>query len=491
MRLKSYKKDNIELQIQFEKLIFIFVSLVLAIPSIGYLITNKTVLDFKEWFTFFLMSPKSHYESIMGAIIFGLILIILFICYFKIVKKSDTQFKGLKQIVFFVLILAIIFAIMLPFTTSDIFYYMGTGWIDSNYNENPYYTTVSEVRLNNPEDEILQRTGVWEEQVVVYGPTWAFICKILSFLSFGNVTLSLYIYKIAGIIVHVLNTILVYKITKKKKFSILYGANPFILFEMITNVHNDIYMIFFILLALYFLLKKKNIILTLVFMAIATCVKYVAVLLIPFLVLYYLKDKTIPKKLLYCLLYAIIFLAVIFICYLPYARDIKLPLIMFMQQQKYRESILAIALEISNNTKMKILTPLKETFMAIFAAIYFLTLISVLTKKDIKITSILRNCNNILLFFLFLIITNLCPWYTSWLTPLLFWQRGKMAKNIIYLQFSYELVTLINFALATESYKIGLMYLPIMAILIIIFNNINSWRNYGQACFNRWKQHNK
>ena len=175
---------------------------------------------------------------------------------------------------------------------------------------------------------------------MVYGPLWAFICKSLSFLSFGNATIALYIFKMAGIIIHVLNTVLIYKITKKNKFALLYGLNPFILFEMITNAHNDIYLIFFILLSLYFLLKKKNIILTVVFMAVATCIKYVSVLLIPFLVLYYLRNKKIGKKIFYSFLYAILFIIVMLLIYLIYAKDITMFFIMTMQQDKYRESIL-------------------------------------------------------------------------------------------------------------------------------------------------------
>ena len=48
----------------------------------------------------------------------------------------------------------------------------------------------------------------------------------------------------------------------------------------------------------------------------------------------------------------------------------------------------------------------------------------------------------------------------------MFWLRGYQIKNILYLQFSYELVTLINFAMFSESYKIGLLYLPIMTNII-------------------------
>lgn len=456
------------------KILFFIVTLAMATPSILYLIRNKTIINFKEWFTFFLRIPNSHLESIVGAICFGIILIALFYYYFKLMKNTNAEFKSLKSIIIYVLIISFIFGIMLPFTTSDIFYYMGTGWIESNYGENPYYTTVKEVRLENPNDEILQRTGVWEEQVVVYGPLWALICKSLTFISFGNVTIALYIFKLMGILIHILNIALIFKITNKKKFAILYGLNPFILFEMIANVHNDIYLIFFILLSIYCLLKKKNIILTIVFMVFATCIKYVSLLLIPFLVLYYLKDKKLSKKILYCFIYTVLFSVIMFCIYLIYAKDIKMFLIMTMQQGKYRESILAIVLILTSKFNANVLIYIKFIFWFVFILVFIDGLTFMFFCKKIKLKDTIKKYNNLINTFLFLIITNLCPWYTSWLIPTIFWLKGKQIKNILYLQFSYELVTLINFAVFSESYKIGLLYLPIIIILINLFKSVEN-----------------
>ena len=97
--------------------------------------------------------------------------------------------------------------------------------------------------------------------------------------------------------------------------------------------------------------------------------------------------------------------------------------------------------------------------------------------KKINLSNSIKKYNNLITTFLFLIITNLCPWYTSWLIPTMFWLKGKQIKNILYLQFSYELVTLINFAMFSESYKIGLFYLPIMIVLISLFNSLENMQN--------------
>lgn len=165
------------------KQIYIFLITLMAIPSIVYLITHKTILNFDAWFTFFLRKPQFMGESIIGAICFGIVLISLFFLYFCILKKQEKEFKTTKQFFTFIIIVTILFAIMLPFTTSDIFYYMGTGRLDSKYHENPYYTTVRNLRQTEVNDDILNNTGPWEGQIVVYGPLWALICKALTNIS--------------------------------------------------------------------------------------------------------------------------------------------------------------------------------------------------------------------------------------------------------------------------------------------------------------------
>ena len=67
---------------------------------------------------------------------------------------------------------------------------------------------------------------------------------------------------------------------------LLYGLNPLILIELLSNVHNDIYLILFLLLALYFLVRKKNILLTTVFLAFSMAIKFSTILIVPFILLY-------------------------------------------------------------------------------------------------------------------------------------------------------------------------------------------------------------
>lgn len=297
----------------------------------------------------------------------------------------------------------------------------------------------------------------------------------------------LYLFKIAAIAIHILTCILIYQTTKRKKLTLLYGINPFLLFEMITNVHNDLYLIFFIMLAIYFWKKRNNILAAVFALACATVIKYVALLLVPFLLLYHFKSKTIPKKLLYSFLYGILYLGFIVLFYLIYIRDFNMISNIFMQQGKYRESIFVILVGIERQYHISYLLKTAQIiFMILFAFIYVKICMGLLLNKSKKITfqNIMRKYGVIIFLFVFFIITNLCPWYTSWIFPCIVWLRGKTIKTWIYLQFSYELCIIYNFALHSESYKIGYFYLFSIILFTMIFEKVerNQCKKQTSSC---------
>lgn len=108
---------------------------------------------------------------------------------------------------------------------------------------------------------------------------------------------------------------MIHKITKKKMLVLLYALNPIILLEGLMDVHNEIFMITLILCAIYYTIRKKNLWHAVLFLALATAVKYFAILLLPFLVLYLLREKTIGKRIGYCILAGIEFLGILCLLY--------------------------------------------------------------------------------------------------------------------------------------------------------------------------------
>lgn len=118
-------RENIKKVINFKTLYIIF-AIILIIPTIVYFIKNGTILKFNAWFTYLLKKPTSVFEQLFNMLMFSIIIIGSTFSMWKLLKKSNEEFKNTKVLFGFIAIISILFAIAIPFTTSDIFYYMGT-----------------------------------------------------------------------------------------------------------------------------------------------------------------------------------------------------------------------------------------------------------------------------------------------------------------------------------------------------------------------------
>ena len=456
------------------KLIFILLCVAFATPSVMYFITGKSISNLVSSFTFFYTNPTLEITpiKIISSILFLVIFLGISFVYYKIVKEHKKVFNNNKQIAKFIIIVSIIFLIMLPLTSTDVFYYIGTGWSEAHYGVNPYYTSVQELMQANPNatsDEILLKMpGVWAGQTIVYGPVWPLICKILSGLSMGNLSLALLIYKLFNLILHLSNAYLIYKITKGKKvFVLAYALNPLVLFDGITNVHNEMLVIFFILFALYFFVRKKDMFLTVVFFTLATAVKYFAILLIPFI--YYDRKEKPLKKILYSSLWAIVFIIVLCMCYALYMRDFSILKGIATQQSKFSNSMF-IFFAIRN---MDLAITVSKGLMLAFVIIYVCTIIKLLfTTKNYILSTYIRQYNFLLIIFIFGAITNLQSWYMLWLLPTLMWQSSENIKQIMAITIIAEISNIIYF-IYYESYIFGQFYI----IATILLNVIVSYKN--------------
>lgn len=444
--------------------LIIAISIALTIPSVIYLITNKTVDGFNTYYSYTLEKYTNTFNGCIQGIIFIGLVIIFSILYVLILKKEKEVFSTKKQIAIFIIIISVLFAVILPILSSDIFYYMGDSWLAAKYGENPYYTTVYDLQKNGTNDEILQNTGYWKNTTSVYGPVWNIISELLVSLSFGKITIALYIFKIAGLLVHILNCYIIYKITKNTKYVLMYGINPLVLVEALSNVHNDIYLIAMVLIAMYFLLKRKNIWLAAIFMALSIAIKYSTALLVPFILLYYFKDKPTPKKLLYCFEVGLSIIALVVIMYLPYFRDISIYTNMLVQNERFSQSIMAILLKkIDKGT----FTTINSLRIPVFMVVYATSLIILLVKKEIKFEEICNKYSIFMLIFIFLVIINFQRWYLMWLFPTIFWTNDYIKKFIITNSITSMLPIFIYFRVGNDAFKYG-MYNSIITIILSI-----------------------
>ena len=443
--------------------LMVLISIILCLPSIIYLINNKTVDGFDSYYSYTLIKSKNEFQgTIAGIIIIGLLLIFSML-YFYVIKKNKEIFTNKKQIFIFVVIVSFIFMMILPYLSSDIFYYMGDGWLLAKHRENPYYTSVADLQDKGINDEILNNTGYWKATTSIYGPLWNIIGPALTSLSFGNVTACLFIFKIASLLVHIFNCYLIYKITKSNKYILLYGLNPLILLEFLGNVHNDIYLLLFILLALYFLKRKKNIYLCMLFLALSISIKYSTALIVPFILIYCFKDKTIPKRILYCTISGLSIVACVVLLYMPYFRDFTIFTNMLVQGGKYSQSILAFLL---SSVEYKIFEIANKVVIPAFMIMYISILITLVFKKQVSFKELMKKYNFTMLIFIFVVLATFQKWYILWLIPTIIWQSKYMRKFILYLTATAIIPSFKYFQIGCDAYIYGIDY----SILILILS---------------------
>ena len=458
---KQINKDNIML------ILYLLISIIFATPSAIYLIQNKTIYRFTNMF---------EYTYIIGNDVTDFILYIatffaLFALYFVILKNCEKIFKSNKKLFLFILLVGIIFCIIIPVTSLDVYSYIGNGWVDSHFKENPYYTAVGEIINRYGIEEMIGRVAVcWLEETVVYGPAWSLVCKILTSISFGNITVALFIFKLAYLLIFMGCSYLIYKTTKRKIFVAMFALNPFILFEFLANVHNDIFLMFFVLLAIYFIKEKKNIALSVASLAIATAMKYLSILLVPFFVIYALKNETMKNKIKKTLIYAIEFCVIIVAFYLIYVKDIDVLKGIFIQQNKYGRSI-ALGLWYLLNGDEKILNIIKILELSAFAICYIAILAKMFFSKNAKNLTFKRALQTyqiFILIFTFILITNFNSWYVIWLFPTLMWQKAKNIRNTLWLSFGAINSYGITYLTKVDDESVGMIYLITMALTVAI-----------------------
>lgn len=457
------------------KIAYVIISFIFTIPSIMYLIENKSIYRFSYIFKYMLQKETTPLSNCIDFVMYVLFFSILFYLYYFIIKNINNFFKSNKSMYIYIVVIAALFLIIIPITSYDVYSYIGNGWVDFKYSENPYYTSVQQVWDKNGPDQMLGKVArCWRNEPVIYGPAWSIICKTLTSLSFGNITAALYIFKFATLIIFVGSLFLIYKITKKKIFVAMFGLNPYILFEFLSNVHNDIFLVFFVLLSIYFIKNRKNVILSVACVAIATAIKYLSILLLPFIIIYALKDENIKNKIIKTIIYGLEFLVILCAFYLIYIRDLNVLAGIFIQQNKYGRSIF-LGIYYLLNGDQNILRVAKIIALGIFAISYVTIVFKLFftnKTKELKFSKLMRVYQIFLFLFTFVLITNFNAWYVIWLFPTLFFQKAKNIRYTLYLSAGVIYSYAISYATKIDNETVGIPYLIVMICTVIVLSYV-------------------
>lgn len=315
-------------------------------------------------------------------------------------------------IIGFFFIFSITLAIIWPLGSSDIFNYIYRARVFTEYGENPFIVPPS----NYPND-IMETFIIWKRVAdfpIIYGPLWGMISFIPNFVFGDNVQFIILGFKVIAIFFTFGSAYIIYKILEvihpsSRYFGLLaFAWNPHILYEYAQNGHNDIITVFFILLAIYLLVKKKYTY-VLVALALSFMIKFQsAILFIPFLI--YLWNSMEKNKIKILSKSLVISAGIIAIFYTPFWNGSVIPTaakgvlnppnLMFSFFPLISTAILKIDPKIANIT---------GAFL--FIAIY-LFLISKLSHSS-SIFYFLKYCMWIYVFFYIFFLPWIMPWYFS------------------------------------------------------------------------------
>lgn len=270
------KKIIIALYSAFLSLFAIF-SYAFVDPNISYL---------KNIYSGFTFSNR-----LLTTIFFISSIIISFVFYSIFIYLGVKKKISLKEI--FILLgitITILFFSYPAMLSYDIFNYVATSKVLFFYHENPYIV----MPIEFVGDPLLTFTHA-ANKIALYGPFWVLLTGIPYFLGFGNFIIILFSFKLFSLLFYLGSVFLIWKISRNILSLILFSFNPLILIETLVSGHNDIVMIFLVLLS-FFLLTKKRIFLGISFFVLSIFIKYATVLLIPiflYVVWRLIRDKVI------------------------------------------------------------------------------------------------------------------------------------------------------------------------------------------------------
>lgn len=119
------QKLKIQIRDNWEKILFIIFSIIFSLPSILYLIKNKSILKFIGNWTWLGKIPTNNNEKMLNAILFIFFISVMFLLYHYCIKNTK-KFKNLKSIIILVAIISIAFSLIIPFTSLDVYSYIAS-----------------------------------------------------------------------------------------------------------------------------------------------------------------------------------------------------------------------------------------------------------------------------------------------------------------------------------------------------------------------------
>jgi hypothetical protein len=270
---------------------------------------------------FYNIIPPVDYAKLTQHSAFGFIaylagILALFGLYILGLRTLANKELDEREALYIIIIGGVIFGLILlfsyPQTAIDLFVYgiRTRGW--AVYGLSPFTTPPEALPTSDP---WLGLAGEWADAASPYGPVWEWLSLGAYHLFGGKYLAHLINIKVIGLLAYLGCTWMVYKTLQLYRpqwaaiGTAFFAWNPLVLFESVQNAHNDIVMVFFLLVAVWAFAnltvgsqeKRRHMWLGVFIIAFAASilVKFVTVVILPFfLVVLVLHEETWLRRIL-------------------------------------------------------------------------------------------------------------------------------------------------------------------------------------------------
>ena len=213
-----------------------------------------------------LLDIRSFTPTLWAGAAYGLLLCVLFgifILAYRQVRRS-VQAVGLASILGISVFFALPLILVYPINANDIYRYVIRGRISTVYEQNPFLVAPDAF----PDDPFLPLAGEWASETSPYGPIWETIDASVTFLTGDNLLMGLLTFKVLVLLAFSGTTIVLWALFnpfgKNEKSTMaaerrgeraantmMWAWNPALLLIFMVNGHNDVLMLFWLLLGLF------------------------------------------------------------------------------------------------------------------------------------------------------------------------------------------------------------------------------------------------
>jgi len=313
---------------------------------------------------------------------------------------------------------AIVLLFLMPFDAADIFDNILHGRILAVYDGNPFVQTGVNFR-SDPFYEYM----AWKVNPTAYGPVWELFAGLTARLAGNGIIANILAFKLlpgtfwAGSLLLV--GVIMLRVMPQAALSGVYllALNPVVLFSTFGNGHNDIVIMFWILLAVWAMVADRHI-LAILALVVGALVKFIPVLLLPAAgLVIWRKLQGIRKRLLFLIGTAAGGLLLIWLTYLPFWDGLG-TLSIERRANMFTTSLPSIAFHILSPTLDKEQAALFVSIGAIFATLFFILWRVRPTRLGGSWPGFPQASFDVLAFYLLFTCLWFQQWYTIWLVGL-------------------------------------------------------------------------